>query len=62
MRKAIDNLKKDDSVTISKPDKGNGCVVLDKTDYINKMQEIIDDKTKFTLLGPANNFDNINKV
>ena len=62
MRKVIGILKKGDSMIISKPDKGNGCVVLDKTDYINKMQEIIDDKTKFTLLGPANNFDNINKV
>ena len=44
---------------ISKPDKGNGCVVLDKTDYINKMYEIIGKKTKFTLLGPANMFENI---
>ena len=62
IRKVIGNLKKDDSVIISKPDKGNGCVILDKTDYTNKMQEIIGDKTKFTLLGPANKFDNINKV
>ena len=54
MRKVIGNLKKDDWVKISKPDKGNGCVVLNKTGYINKMQEIISDKTKFTLLGPAN--------
>ena len=55
-------MKKDDSVRISKPDKGNGCVVLNKTDFINKLHEIIEDKTKFTFLGPANKFDNINKV
>ena len=47
---------------VSKPDKGNGCVVLDKTDYVNKIYEIIGDTTKFTLLWPANKFDNINKV
>ena len=62
MKKVISNLKKDDSVIILKPDKSKGCVVLDKTDYINKMQQIIGDKTKFTLLRPANKFDNINKV
>ena len=47
---------------ISKPDKGNRCVVLDKTDNINKMHEIIGVTNKFTLLRPANIFDNIKKV
>ena len=38
---------------ISKPDKGNGSIVLDKTDYINKIYEIF---------GDSNKFDNIDKV
>ena len=62
MRKVIGNLKKYDSVIISKPDKSKSCLVwmfFDKTDYINKIQEIIGDKK---LLGPANKFDYINKV
>ena len=49
-------------MVILKPDKRNGCVVLDKIDYINKMHEIVGETTKFTQLGPANKFDNINKV
>ena len=46
----------------SKPDKGNGCVVLDKTDCVDKMYETIGDTTKFTLFGPANRFDNARKT
>lgn len=56
----IRNLKKDDSVVISKPEKGNGFVVFDKTDYVNKMHKIVGDTTKFTLLTLAKKFDNIN--
>ena len=33
-----------------KPDKSNGVVVIDKTDYQSKMQSILDDKKKFKLL------------
>ena len=47
---------------VSKPDKGNGCVVLDKTDCVDKMYETIGDTTKFTLFGPSIKFNNINKV
>ena len=31
-------------------DKGNGIVILNKTDYINKMNEILEDKSKFKKL------------
>lgn len=33
-----------------KPDKGNGIVILNKTDYINKMHNIIDDTSKFKII------------
>ena len=33
-----------------KPDKGNGVVILDKHDYIKKMDEILSDTSKFELL------------
>ena len=33
-------LSQDTSIVICKPDKGNGVVVLDKTDYIKKMGTI----------------------
>ena len=47
---------------ISKPDKGNSCVILEKTDYFTNMYEINYDTIKFTLVGSANKLDNINKV
>ena len=43
----IRNLKKDDTVIISRTDKGNGCVILDKSYFLSKMYEIIDGTTKF---------------
>lgn len=33
-----------------KPDKGNGIVILDQTDYWNKMNNVLDDPTKFVCL------------
>ena len=32
-----------------KPDKGNGIVILNTTDYVNKVEQIILDETKFRL-------------
>jgi len=41
------NLSKDKSIYITRPDKGNGVVILNKNDYITKIMEIIGDYTKF---------------
>ena len=57
-RKNFYNLTKDEflafrqlcrqkDVLFCKPDKGNGVVILDKSEYINKIQTILDDKKKF---------------
>ena len=43
----LKNLSKDDSIVITRPDKGQGVVILNKTDYIAKMNEIISDTSKF---------------
>ena len=37
----------DNTIVIMKPDKGNGVVILNKTDYIAKMNEILQDTDKF---------------
>ena len=34
----------------SKPDIGNGVVVMDRSDYINKLYNIVNDSSKFNLL------------
>ena len=62
MSDVIKSIKKNDKIVLAKPDKGSGIVVLDKTEYLRKMMEILDDKTKFVKMGPASNFDNIVKI
>ena len=39
--KALKNLSKDESIYISKPDKGNGVVILDKRFYVEKMNSLL---------------------
>ena len=40
-------LKNDKSIVILRPAKGNRVVVLDRTQYDNKIKETISDNTKF---------------
>jgi hypothetical protein len=44
------NLSKDPSILITKPDKGRGVVILNRNDYIKKLEQILSDNTKFKLL------------
>ena len=46
--KALKDLKADTSITITRPDKGRGIVILDKNDYITEVEKILNDPTKFT--------------
>jgi hypothetical protein len=43
----LKNLSKNPALIISRPDKGRGIVIMNKTDYINKMNHILSDQTKF---------------
>ena len=52
--KHISTLKKlstDRNIVITKPDKGSGIVILNKKDYIDKMNVILEDSTKFSKHG-----------
>ena len=45
---AIENLKKCDDIVITKPDKGSGVVVMDKSEYLRLLSEAsINDASKF---------------
>lgn len=44
------NLRKDKSLIITRADKGNCVVILNKCDYVNKIEDILNDKPKFTLI------------
>lgn len=48
MLRAIGQLKKKEDIVITRPDKGSGVVVMDKSDYVRLLKEAsIDDETKF---------------
>ena len=48
MLRAISQLKKREDIVITKPDKGSGVVVMDKSDYVRLLKEsLINDETKF---------------
>ena len=38
---ALNDLRKDSSVIITKPDRGNGVVILNRQDYLNEMKQLI---------------------
>ena len=44
---ALLELSKNEDIIITCPDKGSGIVVLNKADYIKKMEVIVADMTKF---------------
>ena len=47
MCKTLKTLKNDPNVVILKADKGNSIVILNKSDYSSKMNDILDDSSKF---------------
>ena len=45
--KILRNLSKNDSIIISRPDKGVGVVLLNRSEYSDKMTSLLNDQTKF---------------
>ena len=41
------NLGKKDTIHITRPDKGRGIVILNKADYINKLENLLSDHALF---------------
>jgi len=60
--KTIRDLKKKADIVITRPDKGQGVVIMDKEDYHTKMLNILDDPTKFKKLGHASSNDNTGRI
>ena len=46
----LQNLKKNRDIVITKPDKGNAVVILDRKVYNNGIEEIISETSKFEKL------------
>ncbi|CAH8502173.1 unnamed protein product [Dicrocoelium dendriticum] len=47
---SLKELRLNNELIISKPDKGSGIVLMDRVDYIHKMQHILSDESKFQRL------------
>ena len=47
MSDILSKLGKNDNLYISKPDKGNGIVILNRSDYVAKMENVLSDSSKF---------------
>ena len=45
---SLTELKKDKNIIVSKPDKGNGIVIQNKSEYVTKMESILGDRVNFT--------------
>ena len=43
----LKDFSRNSDIIVTKPDKGKGVVIINKTDYINSMNTIVSDKTKF---------------
>ena len=48
--KILKKLRKNENIVIMRPDKGNGVVIMDKSVYVEKMLELLSDRTKFKCL------------
>ena len=61
----LDLLKKlgsNKNIIITRPDKGNGVVLLDRFDYVNKMLNVLSDHTKFEKVDCPNRYKLIYKI
>ena len=55
---ALKDLRKNPYIVISKSDKGNGVVILDKEDYLAKMHMILSQADTFECIGDVETCDN----
>ena len=48
--KLLKQFASDESIVVIKPDKGRGVVILDKSDYRTKVNDILSDRSKFSVV------------
>jgi Reverse transcriptase (RNA-dependent DNA polymerase) len=56
------SLAKNKSIIITRPDKGRGVVIMDRADYIQKMNTILDDISAFSFINHDPTLDNENEL
>ena len=58
--RAINNLQKNDNIVITKLYQGSGVALLNESDYVDKINEILENQSKLKRLGPVSS--NVNTV
>ena len=58
---ALCSLRNDPNIIITRPDKGNGIVILNRCDYVNKIYDILNDVSKFLLSNHDTSLANLTK-
>ncbi|CAF4907511.1 unnamed protein product [Rotaria sp. Silwood1] len=56
------SLAKNKSIIITRPDKGCGVVIMNRADYVQKMNAILDDRSAFTLINHDPTLDTENEL
>ncbi|CAF5085982.1 unnamed protein product, partial [Rotaria magnacalcarata] len=56
------SLAKNKDIIITRPDKGRGVVVMDRSDYMQKMNAILDDRSYFSLIDDDPTLVNENRL
>ena len=54
---ALTELFKNKNITIRSPDNGSGVVILNRSNYVTKMEEILKDTTKFKKCGGQDTYE-----
>ena len=60
--KSLTELKRNKDIVITRPDKGRVTVILSKREYLEKMDHVLGDESKFLRLGPVSQFDRTIKI
>ena len=58
----IRQLKNNKDLVITHPEKGKGVVIMKKSDYIAKMNDVLNDKSKFICIGPVSEKDHTTRA
>ena len=56
--RAINRLRNNNDIIITKPDKGSGVVLSNKSEYVDKIDKVLDDQSKIKRLGQVSSNDN----
>ena len=59
---ATRSLRRIKNIHVTKPDKGSGVVIMNKSDFILKMNFILQNNSNFENFGPSSEFDNTAKI